>query len=148
MKALDPSVLGSVLSTLCDLWTVAHQTPLSMGILQARMQERGCCALLQGIFPTQGWNPGLLHCRQILYCLSHQGSPLTALGTVNGSVWLQVCRVGPVKSWEMGSPQATEHREIQKALWDFLGLCFQPGGNEEVVSDYVTLGKLLNLSVL
>ena len=28
--------------------------------------------LLQGIFPTQGLNPGLLHCRQILYCLSHQ----------------------------------------------------------------------------
>ena len=29
-----------------------------------------------GIFPTQGSNPGLLHCRQILYCLSHQESPL------------------------------------------------------------------------
>ena len=35
----------------------------------------GCCALLQGIFPTQGSNPGLPHCRQILYHLSHQGSP-------------------------------------------------------------------------
>ena len=32
----------------------------------------GCHAL---IFPTQGLNPGLLHCRQILSCLSHQGSP-------------------------------------------------------------------------
>ena len=32
-------------------------------------------ALLWGIFPTQGLNPGLLHCRQILYHLSHQGSP-------------------------------------------------------------------------
>ena len=31
--------------------------------------------LLQGIFPIQGLNPGLLHCRQILYHLSHQGSP-------------------------------------------------------------------------
>ncbi|KAM7238686.1 hypothetical protein CapIbe_010206, partial [Capra ibex] len=30
---------------------------------------------LQGIFPTQGLNPGLLHCRQILYCLSHHGGP-------------------------------------------------------------------------
>ena len=29
-------------------------------------------SVLQGIFPTQGLNPGLLHCRQILYCLSHQ----------------------------------------------------------------------------
>ena len=35
----------------------------------------GCHALLQGIFPTQGLNPGLPHCRQILYSLSHQGSP-------------------------------------------------------------------------
>ena len=33
----------------------------------------GCHALLWGIFPTQGSNPGLLHCRWILYHLSHQG---------------------------------------------------------------------------
>ena len=30
--------------------------------------------LLQGIFPTQGLNPGLLHCRWVLYQLSHKGS--------------------------------------------------------------------------
>ena len=35
----------------------------------------GCYALLQGIFPTQGSNPGLPHCRWILYHLSHQGTP-------------------------------------------------------------------------
>ena len=35
----------------------------------------GCHFLLQGIFLSQGWNMGLLHCRQILYHLSHQGSP-------------------------------------------------------------------------
>ena len=35
----------------------------------------GFHSLLQGIFPTRGWNLGLLHCRQILYHLSHQGSP-------------------------------------------------------------------------
>ena len=33
----------------------------------------GSLSLLQGIFPTQGSNPGLLHCRQILHHLSHQG---------------------------------------------------------------------------
>jgi len=32
-------------------------------------------SLLQGIFPTQGSNPGLPHCRRILYQLSHKGSP-------------------------------------------------------------------------
>ena len=34
----------------------------------------GCHRLLQTIFLTQGSNPGLLHCRQTLYCLSYQGS--------------------------------------------------------------------------
>ena len=34
----------------------------------------GCHALLQGIFATQGSNPGLLHCRQSLYQLSHKES--------------------------------------------------------------------------
>ena len=35
----------------------------------------GCHVLLQGIFPTQGSNLGLPHCKQMPYCLSHQGSP-------------------------------------------------------------------------
>ena len=34
----------------------------------------GSCSLLQGILPTQRSNPGLPHCRWILYCLSHQVS--------------------------------------------------------------------------
>ena len=34
----------------------------------------GSLSLLQGLFPTQGSNPGLLHCSQILYQLSHKGS--------------------------------------------------------------------------
>ena len=37
----------------------------------------GSLSFLQGIFPTQGSNLGLPHCRQILYSLSHQGSPWT-----------------------------------------------------------------------
>ena len=47
------------------------------GILQARILE-WIAILLQGIFPTEGLNPGLrhlLHCRPILYPLSHLGSP-------------------------------------------------------------------------
>ena len=43
-----------------------------------------CHFLLQGIFPTQGSNLGLPHCRQTLYCLSHQGS----------RNWTQIC-LGP-----------------------------------------------------
>ena len=41
----------------------------------------GSLSLLQGIFQTQGVNPGLLHCRQILYCLSHQASSTTGEAT-------------------------------------------------------------------
>ena len=42
--------------------------------LQARILELVCQSLFQGILPTQGSNPGLPHCRQTLYCLSHLGS--------------------------------------------------------------------------
>ena len=44
------------------------------GILQARILELGSHSFLQGICPTQGLKPGLLHCRQILCHLSHWGS--------------------------------------------------------------------------
>ena len=39
--------------------------------------------LLQGIFPTQGLNPGLSHCRQILYQLSHRGKPAEGKANAN-----------------------------------------------------------------
>ena len=66
-------------SVMCDSampWTIAHQAPLSMGILQARILEWVAMPSSKGIFLTQGLNPGLLHCRWILYQLSYQGSPL------------------------------------------------------------------------
>ena len=44
------------------------------GILQARILGVGSLSLLQGILPTQGSNPGLLHCSQTLYQLSHKES--------------------------------------------------------------------------
>ena len=47
----------------------------------------GCHALLQGIFPTQGWNPGLLHlllCRWILYCWATREACLRGHPSLNG----------------------------------------------------------------
>ena len=64
-----------VVSDSVSPWTVVCQAPLSTGILQARILEWVAMHPLQGIVPIQGSNPGLPHCRQILYCLSHQGSP-------------------------------------------------------------------------
>ena len=60
---------------LFKLWTVACQTTLSIEL--SRQDTRvHCHFLLQGIFPTRGLNPGLLHFRQSLYHLSYQGSPI------------------------------------------------------------------------
>ena len=56
------------------------------GILQARVTGVGCHSLLQGPFLTQGSNLGLLHCRQILYHLNHQGSPLAK--AASPQMWL------------------------------------------------------------
>ena len=44
-------------------------------IFQARILVWVAIPFSREIFPTQRLNPGLLHCRQILYCQSHQGSP-------------------------------------------------------------------------
>ena len=67
---LNESESHSIMSTslwphgLCSPWNSPGQDSLV-----------GSLSLLQGIFPTQGSNPGLLHCRWILYQLSHKGSP-------------------------------------------------------------------------
>ena len=44
-----------------------------------RILEWVAISFSRGIFSTQGSNPGLLHCRQMLYHLSHQGSPRLSL---------------------------------------------------------------------
>ena len=81
----DPAVLcfGCVL-LFVNPWAVAHQAPLTVGfsrqeylhILGLLLWQVGSLPLFQGIFPTQGLNASLLHCRcWILYHLSPQGSP-------------------------------------------------------------------------
>ena len=58
--------------TLCD----PHGQLYGLWNSPGRNTGVGTSSLLQGIFPTQGSNPGLPHCRQILHCMSHQGSPV------------------------------------------------------------------------
>ena len=57
-------VVGS--DSFVTLWTVANQVPLSMEFSRQEYQS-GLSFLLQGIFPTQGSNPRLLQCWQVLY---------------------------------------------------------------------------------
>ena len=63
------AVLCSVVSdSFVTPWTAAHRL-LCPWNSPGKNAEVGCHALLQGIFPAQGLNPGLLYCRQILYHL-------------------------------------------------------------------------------
>ena len=76
-NALQPSCWGGAdtyiphshvpqvkVAQLCGSYSPRNSSGQNSGI--------GSLSLLQGIFPTQGSNPGLLHCRRILYQLSHQ----------------------------------------------------------------------------
>ena len=75
----------------------------------------GCHALLQEIFPTQGSNPSLLHCRQILYQLNCQGSPYFLIPP---SICVSeiVDSVNRFKSSKKGNPCAISNRLEMKLL--------------------------------
>ena len=63
---------------LCaTLRTAACQAPLSMGF--SKSVRVRCHVLLQGIFPTKGLNPGLLHCRKILYHWATREAPIISI---------------------------------------------------------------------
>ena len=61
--------------TLCDPMDCSPPGSSVHGDSLGKNTRVGCHALLQGIFTIQGLNPGLPHCRQILYHLNHQGCP-------------------------------------------------------------------------
>ena len=67
--------------TLVTPWTIAHQAPLSMEIILARILE--WVALLQEMFPTQGLHPGLPHCGQILYFLNPRDTQEYGVGSLS-----------------------------------------------------------------
>ena len=61
--------------TLCNLMNYSLPGSSVHGNSPGKSTGVGSHSLLQGIFPTQGSNPGLPHCRQILYQLSYKGNP-------------------------------------------------------------------------
>ena len=61
--------------TLCDPVDCNPPGSYVQGDSPGKNTRVGCHALFQGILPNPGSNPGLPHCRNILYHLSHQGSP-------------------------------------------------------------------------
>ena len=67
-----------VSNSLWAPWTVVRQAPLSMGFSRQEYWSGLPCSP-PGDLPNPGSNPGLLHCRQILYCLGHQGNHVLVL---------------------------------------------------------------------
>ena len=78
-------LVAQLCPTLCDPMDCSPPGSSVRGDSPGKNIGVGCLALLQGIFPTQGLNAGLLHCRWILYHLSHQGSPNMYISNINKS---------------------------------------------------------------
>ena len=86
---------------LCDPMDCSLPSSSIHRISQARTVEWVAICFSKGSSPTQGSNPGLPHCRQILYQLSYQGSPnLTGSGGSDGKG--SACNVGDL-GWIPGS---------------------------------------------
>ena len=103
---------SKVMSDSATPWTIAHQTPLSMGFSrQEHWSEKkkttgvGCHSLLQGIFPTQELNPCLLH------LLTSSSSSLT------GGFFTTLPRVKPLKGTHI---ILTNIGLAKKLIWVFL----------------------------
>ena len=87
----------------------------------------GCYALLQGIFPTQGLNPGLLHGRWILYQLSYQESPFKCLTTFNYKLNLPHSLLSSTNHWRSRMETKFHHDQC---------IPFHPiSGTERIVQD-------------
>ena len=97
----------------------------------------GCHALLQRIFPIQGSYPGLLHCRQILYCLSHHGRPRILEWVIyplsRGTSWprnqtgVSCIAGGFFTNWATREAQKYWSRMPIPSAGDLLGPGIQPG---------------------
>ena len=80
--------------------------------------------LVQGIFPTQGWNPGLPHCGRILYQLSYQGSPPSESRSVLS---------------DSLTPWTVVHEILQARILEWVVISFSRGSYQPRDQTYVSL---------
>ena len=95
----------------------------------------GCHFLLQGLFPTQGLNLGLPHCRQRLYALSHQGRH----GPWRNSDWPSP-QGAIIKIYSANPQQISGHNDLYNE--PFMGILFSPGGSDSKESNTCNVGDL------
>ena len=100
--------------TLCEPMDCSSPGFSVHGILRARTLEWVAISFSRGgtrIFPTQGWNPGLLHCRRLLYCLSHWGMARAG----ESSKWLCLFAEEPEA---VGGPKSISYpKSVSYVLW-------------------------------
>ena len=115
-------------------WTVACTKLLRPWDFLSKNIGVGCRFLLQGIFLTQGSNPGLPHCRQTLYRLSHQGSPKECYSYLPNSQCLifspgqeGVLRLSPGKEfWDLDvGMKHTRKCSVHRRTWVEISILFQ-----------------------
>ena len=99
-------LLAQSCPTLCDSMDCSPPGSSVHGDSLGKNTGLVCHALLQGIFPTQGLNPGLPHCRQILYQFIHQGSPTHKILSTN-----YLCHIIDFSELEDQSIQYTESQK-------------------------------------
>ena len=91
----------------------------------------GCHFLLQMIFPTQGSNPGFLHCRQILYQLSYKESPVES-GTWSEVKWSEVAQSCPTlcDPMDCSLPGSSVHGIFQAIVLEWVAISFSRGSSQ------------------
>ena len=110
----------------------------------------GCHLLVQGIFPTQGWNPGLLHCRWILYLLNHLGSLILCCSVTLCDPWTAACQpsLSFTISWSLLKLMLTEsampsnHLILCRPLLLFSHVSQHHGLSQQVGSSYQVIRVL------
>ena len=89
-KKVKESEVAQPCLTLCDPMDCSPPRLLCPRDFSGKSPGVGCHFHLQGIFLTQGSNLGLLHCRQILHHLSHQGIPYSHSSNIPITVTHQI----------------------------------------------------------
>ena len=104
----------------------------------------GNCPLLQGIFPTQGSNPDLPYCRQILYPLSHQPNTIFPFwvtahlaDTLENS--LMILEIEPNEDCPEYNPLASQRWSLNLALWTWFfpeTILMCAGGSRKAIQSF------------
>ena len=103
-----------------------HQAPLSMGFSRQEYWS-GLPFPSPGNFPTQGSNPGLPHCRQTLYCLSHQGSLISVrMSSISSVAQLFPTLCDPMDCSTPGLPVHHQLPEFTQTHVHWVGDAIQP----------------------